>query len=84
MSTHKPYRDQLVQYIKDAGQELIDRAEDMVSDNTDLISNFSINIDFDQAFNSLPTISWRTEVVCKNTADRIMGIENEARKENEK
>ena len=28
----KSYRDQLVQQIKDVGQEIIDRAEDMVGD----------------------------------------------------
>lgn len=66
------YRDDLVQQIKDAGQELIDRAEDMVSKNTEFISDFSINIYFPQGdYVPVPEITWTTEVVTKNTVDRL-------------
>ena len=65
------YRDDLIKQIKDAGQELIDRAEDMVSENTDLISNFSINIYFPSGeCVSVPELSWSTETLCKNTLKR--------------
>lgn len=36
------YRNALVQQIKDAGQELINRAESMVHPENDLITDFSI------------------------------------------
>ena len=64
-------RDELVQQIIDAGQELIDRAEDMVSKNTDAITGFTIHIHFPQGdVINLPEISWDTEVVCNNTLRR--------------
>lgn len=67
----KKYRDELVQQIKDVGQELIDRAESMVSKDTELISDFSINIYFPQGdAGSVPTINYTTEVVTKSTLDR--------------
>ena len=39
------YRNALVHQIKDAGQELINRAESMVHPENDLITDFSINAD---------------------------------------
>lgn len=42
------YRNTLVQQIKDAGQELINRAESMVHPENDLITDFSIVIHFEQ------------------------------------
>lgn len=42
------YRNALVQQIKDAGQELINRAESMVHPENDLITDFSIVIHFEQ------------------------------------
>ena len=70
-----PYRDLLVAHIKDAGQELIDRAEQMVSPDTDLISNFDIHISFAQDFGSMPVIEWSTEVVSKNAHKRYLNGE---------
>lgn len=70
----KKYRDDLVKQIKDAGQELINRAEEMVDEETDLITDFNINIHFPQGeFASIPEISWTTEVACKRTFDRLFG-----------
>lgn len=40
----KPYRDEVVQQIKEAGQELIDRAESMVGKNLSEITDISIEI----------------------------------------
>lgn len=48
------YRNALVQQIKDAGQELINRAESMVHPENDLITDFSIVIHFEQ--HEVPTI----------------------------
>ena len=42
------YRDELVERIKCAGQDLIDRAEVFVAEDLDMIGGFSINIDFPQ------------------------------------
>lgn len=65
------YRDKLIQQIKEAGQELIDRAEDMVSENTDLISDFYINIHFLQGEHPpVPEVSWTTEVLSRNALKR--------------
>lgn len=55
------YRNALVQQIKDAGQELINRAESMVHPENDLITDFSIVIHFEQ--HEVPTIDYTTSVV---------------------
>ena len=67
---NKLYRDELVARIKDAGQELIDRAEQMVSENTDLISGFSIYLRLDTE-DRIPSIEWSTEVINKNSYNRL-------------
>ena len=66
---NKLYHDELVARIKDAGQELIDRAEQMVSENTDLISSFSIYLRLDE--DHIPSIKWSTEVINKNSYNRL-------------
>ncbi|MBQ8237887.1 MAG: hypothetical protein IJZ39_07065 [Oscillospiraceae bacterium] len=70
-----PYRDKLVAYIKDAGQDLIDRAEQMVGPDTDLISEFNIHISFPQELGSMPIIEWSTEVISKNAHKRYLNGE---------
>ena len=67
---NKLYRDELVARIKDAGQELIDRAEQIVSENTDLISGFSIYLRLDTE-DRIPSIEWSTEVINKNSYNRL-------------
>lgn len=67
---NKLYRDELVARIKDAGQELIDRAEQMVSENTDLIIGFSIYLRLDDK-DCIPSIEWSTEVINKNSCNRL-------------
>lgn len=42
------YRNTLVQQIKDAGQELINRAESMVHPENDLISEISVGCEYHQ------------------------------------
>lgn len=67
----KEYREDLIKQIKEAGQELIDRAEDMISENTDCITNFTIYISFPQGdLAPCPEISWITDVTCKKTLER--------------
>lgn len=69
MENCKKYRDQLVQQIKDAGQELINRAETMVHPDLDLITDFCITLSFSQ--DSFPEVSFSTSVVNKTTCDRL-------------
>lgn len=64
------YRNALVQQIKDAGQELINRAESMVHPENDLITDFSIVIHFEQ--HEVPTIDYTTSVVNKVACDRVI------------
>ena len=64
------YRDALVQQIKDAGQELINRAETMVHPENDLIADFSIMIRFKQ--DEFPIIDYTTSVVNKVACDRVI------------
>lgn len=64
------YRDTLVQQIKDAGQELINRAESMVHPETDLITDFSITIRLKH--DEFPTIDYTTSVINKVACNRIV------------
>lgn len=64
------YRNALVQQIKDAGQEFINRAESMVHLENDLITDFSIVIHFKQ--HEVPTIDYTTSVINKVACDRVI------------
>lgn len=67
----KPYRKELVQEIKEVGQELIDRAEELVPEELKAITGFSIHIDFPQGDCSpIPEISCEYGTFCTNTLDR--------------
>jgi len=63
------YPNELINLIKDAGQEIIDRAEQMVAPETALITDFSITINFNQEL-GVPTISWKDTVIVTNTINR--------------
>ena len=67
-----PYHETLRQMIRDAGQELIDIADQMVPENLEFISNFDIQISFDQEMGSVPEITWSISKISKNTFDRLM------------
>jgi len=67
---NKLYRDELVARIKDAGQELIDRAEQMISENTDLITGFYIYLRLGTE-DRIPSIEWSIEVINKNSYNRL-------------
>lgn len=69
------YRDELVQRIKEAGQELIDRAENMVDKEVDYITDFDIYINLHPEGDcvEIPTIQWNTTVANRNTLKRKWG-----------
>lgn len=69
IDNNKKYRDKLVQQIKDAGQELINRAETMVHPDLDLITDFYITLSFSQE--NFPEVSFSTSIVNKTTVDRL-------------
>ena len=63
------FRANLVELVKASGQELIDRAEEIVGD-TALISDFVISIDFglnEERLDTCPTITVNHEYVARNT-----------------
>lgn len=71
----KPYRDEVVQQIKEAGQELIDRAESLVgkglTEITDVRLVISVGRNADEMI--FPEITVQTSVAIKNTIDRLQG-----------
>lgn len=63
------FRSELVELVKASGQELIDRAEEIVGDMT-LISDFGISIDFglhEGRLDTCPRITVNHEYVALNT-----------------
>ena len=63
------FRAKLVELVKASGQELIDRAEEIVGDTT-LISGFDISIDFglnEGRLDTCPRITVNHEYVARNT-----------------
>ena len=67
------YRDELIQTIKLMGQELIDRAESMVHEDCDMITNFNINIDIPQPIDGYPDLTWSTSTLSKNFYNKEIG-----------
>ena len=65
------YREQLIELVKASGQEVIDRAEDLVG-NGELMTEFTIQLLFPH--NEVPTISTTREYVSKKAMDVL--IEN--------
>ena len=76
----KKYRDQLVAQIKASGQELIDRAESMVSEDLDLISDFDITLYFHQS--EFPVIRMNVEMINKRACDAKFNTTIDISKEN--
>ena len=65
----KKFRDKLVQQIKDSGQELIDRADSLVSPDLTEITDFIITLGFRQG--EYPTVTIETEVVNRRACERL-------------
>lgn len=63
------YRDDLIRMIREAGQELSDRAEDMIPEGIEWITNIviTIRIPTDAETVAIPTIETSVEVVCKSS-----------------
>ena len=62
-------RDELIRMIREAGLELIDRAEDMIPEGVDLITSavITIRIPTDTETVAIPTIEASVEMVCKSS-----------------
>lgn len=69
IDNNKKYFEELIQQIKDAWQELINRAETMDHPDLDMITDFYITLSFSQ--DSFPEVSFSTSVVNKTTWDRL-------------
>lgn len=63
----KSYRDRLVGAIKGAGQDLIERADSLVSPNLTLITGLDIHITINPG--DVPTLTISTSVVPERTID---------------
>lgn len=72
----KDYRKQLVEMVKAAGQDVIDRAEDLVG-NGDLLCGFDIWLRFPQG-GDLPTIEVTKSYIPKNFIDMAVKGGNES------
>lgn len=65
------YRKELVKQIKDVGEELIVRADDLVPENLDLLSDLHIDISFPHGdCVPLPEITVHTTISAKRTVER--------------
>lgn len=71
------YRQHLIELIKASGQEVIDRAEDLVG-NGELITDFDIWLRFPQG-GEYPTIEVTREHISKKVIDVITGRKDESR-----
>lgn len=70
------YHDYLVEQIKAAGQEIINRAEAMISEDSKFMTDFNINIHIpNKHAGEAPTISWTNEAICKAGMEAMMGEE---------
>lgn len=65
------YREELVNQIKDAGHELIDRAESLVPEKMEGVSGLSIDISFPQGDQiPIPEIRVYLDLISLNTMER--------------
>ena len=66
------FREELIQQIKDVGQELINRADEFICEGDMVTSSLNIYIYFNCDGASLPTISVNRETYCTTTRDRYL------------
>lgn len=67
------FRQQLIQAVKDAGQEIMDKAEGFVGPNN-MLSDMTITIHFDPEQNMYcPTIDVNKTYFCERACYRFMG-----------
>lgn len=66
------YREELVQLIKESGQELIDRAEEMLPESLEYYVSFGITITFPSPGDLMvPVIEYRTEYANKHSHRKL-------------
>lgn len=72
------FQQKLIQAVKDAGQEIVDNAEDFVG-SSNMLSDMTITIRFDPENNMyLPTIDVDKTYLCKRACDRFReGVKHE-------
>ena len=71
---NEEYRKELILRIKETGQEIIDRAEQMVGENVDNSTEVTIYLSFDPSMVSeLSTLEWTTTTLNENTYKRMLG-----------
>ena len=79
MKAYTDFRPRLVEMVKAAGQEVIDRAEDLVGEG-DLITDFDIWLRFPMngrgMFDACPTIGVTRSHVSKKACDVLIGGSN--------
>ena len=67
------FQKKLIQAVKDAGQEIVDKAEDFVGSGN-MLSDMTIIIRFDPESNMyLPIIDVNRTYLCERACDRFMG-----------
>lgn len=72
-TTQVDWHVKLTKAVQDAGQELIDRAPDIVGTGK-MLARMTITIDFDPEFHMVsPTITVEKEYLCKRAIDRLNG-----------
>ena len=81
MTVERPsFAEQLTEAIKDAGQQLIDMAEDLAHDaGKNFLSNITIYVRFDPEIQTMqiPTIQVDKEYICKAAMNRLKGASRE-------
>lgn len=68
---NEKYKNELMQQIKDCGQDLIDNAEKYIA-GADMLTNMTIYIHFElgESFGSCPTIDVSKTELSRHTVDR--------------
>lgn len=69
VKSEKTYRDELVDKIRWAGLELIDRSEDFLGPNCEAITDFSIKINFTK--DGVTDFYVETSVLCKTEINAL-------------
>lgn len=64
-------KEKLVATIKDIGQEIIDRAEEMVDDDVEFVTNFQITAEIEP--HEAPVLQWSNSTIIKNFMKREGG-----------
>ena len=63
LKQEKPYFETLRDYVRLAGEEIVNRSNEIVPENVKGISDLNIYISFDQDCGSIPIIEWTIEVI---------------------